>query len=64
MGNKLIQRNYVCNCGAELKELVWDNDIQKKKFKCSECGAQLGFKNIKTNNSVSAPAIRTPTKNR
>ena len=64
MNNKLISRNYLCECGAELKELVWDNDVQKKKFKCNECGAQLGFKDIKIKSSVSAPAIRTPTKNR
>jgi hypothetical protein len=63
MKNKLTPRTYKCKCGAEIKEYVWDNDIHKAKFKCN-CGATLGFKDIKVEKVGSVTAIRTPTKNR
>ena len=54
---------YVCLCGKEVKEYVWDNEIKTKRLKC-ECKKQLSYKNLKPVADVNFPAIRTPTKNR
>jgi hypothetical protein len=63
MRNKLIPRTYKCKCGAEVREYVWDSNVNKQKFKC-KCGATLGFKDIKVDKVGSLTSIRTPTKNR
>jgi DNA-directed RNA polymerase subunit RPC12/RpoP len=64
MANKLVPRTYKCNCGATLKEYVWDSDVHKQKFKCPACSGELGLNNIKIEKTGSVTAIRTPTKNR
>jgi len=64
MRNKLIPRTYKCKCGAELKEYVWDSELQEKKLECPDCSGVLTFNNIKVEKVGSVIAIRTPTKNR
>lgn len=64
MGNQFKQRTYQCKCGALTKEYVWDNELNKKKFKCSECSDKLNHTNLLQNNTIHVVGIRTPTKNR
>lgn len=64
MGDVLKQRAYVCKCGATTKEIVWESQLSKSKFKCSECSKVLTDKNLFVANKTEAVSIRTPTKNR
>ena len=61
---KLKERVYECDCGIQLKEYVWDNDLKKEKFKCPGCSGVLGVNNIKEKKFEMLTSIRTPTKNR
>jgi len=64
MGDVLKQRTYICECGATTKEIVWESQLSKTKFKCGECSKTLTNKNLMVANKTEAVSIRTPTKNR
>lgn len=64
MANKYKQRNYKCSCGAELKEYVWDSDLEKSEFVCTQCESKITAKNLVTETKQQLTAIRTDTKNR
>lgn len=64
MANKLKERKYKCNCGEELKEYVWDSDLEKHEFPCTQCHNILKNSDLVQEAKVEVQGIRTPTKNR
>ena len=58
------KRLYKCKCGAINEDFVWQNDINKHKFKCVKCNKTLGFEDLLKVEKVQLPSIRTDTKNR
>lgn len=63
MKNQLKERKYLCECGSEFKEYVWDNDLDKYSFKCP-CKRTITKDNLIKEKKVEVQAIRTETKNR
>jgi len=64
MKNTFGKRTYKCKCGAIQEAYVWQNELTKHKFKCSECKKSIGIDQLKTESKVQTASIRTPTKNR
>ena len=64
MANSLKERKYKCKCGEEVKEYVWDNDLDKYEFPCTKCHKSLKNSDIVKEKKVEVQGIRTPTKNR
>jgi predicted SprT family Zn-dependent metalloprotease len=64
MANSLKERKYKCKCGEEVKEYVWDNDLDKYEFPCTQCSQKVNFSNLVKEKKVEVQGIRTPTKNR
>lgn len=57
------KKKYQCKCGKINEEFMWNDLIKTSTFKCSNCGNQLGYKNLEKK-ADSIISIRTPTKNR
>lgn len=61
---KLKERKYRCMCGEEVKEYVWDNELESHNFPCPKCHNNLKISDIVKEEKIQVQGIRTPTKNR
>jgi hypothetical protein len=61
---KLKERHYKCVCGEEVKEYVWDTDLESHSFPCVQCLQKVDISNLVKEEKVEVQGIRTPTKNR
>ena len=64
MANTLKERKFKCECGEEMKEYVWDSDLDSCEFPCKKCHKILNNSDIVREEKVEVQGIRTPTKNR
>ena len=61
---KLKERKYRCVCGEEVKEYVWDTDLESHNFPCTKCKNEINASNLVKEQKIEVQGIRTPTKNR
>lgn len=61
---KLKERKYKCECGEEVKEYIWDTDLESYSFPCIQCLQKVDISNLVKEEKVEVQGIRTPTKNR
>ena len=61
---KLKERKYRCVCGEEVKEYVWDTDLESHNFPCTKCKNEINVSNLVKEQKIEVQGIRTPTKNR
>ena len=64
MKNTFGKRTYKCKCGLLEEQYVWETELKKHKFKCSQCKKSVGFEQLKTVEKMQIVSIRTDTKNR
>jgi hypothetical protein len=64
MRNTFGKRTYKCKCGSIQEDYVWQTELNKHKFKCSQCNKSIGFEQLNKVEKVQLPSIRTDTKNR
>jgi hypothetical protein len=58
------KRLYKCKCGSLQEQYVWETELNKHRFKCSECKKSLSIEDLNKQTKVEATSIRTPTRNR
>lgn len=64
MKNTFGKRTYKCKCGSLEEQYLWETELKKYKFKCSQCKKAVSFEQLKTVEKMQLVSIRTDTKNR